>query len=84
MSMTFPPTVIRCGFAFLDDIFAQHLVHKTVLSMLAWVIFAFLLWGRYTYGWRGKKAIKLSLGGFVFLMLSYFGSKFVSELILQL
>jgi len=72
------------GFAFLDDIFAQHLVHKTVLSILAWVIFALLLWGRFTYGWRGKKVIKLSLGGFIFLMLSYFGSKFVSELILNL
>ncbi|MFK5983896.1 MAG: cytochrome c biogenesis protein CcsA [Pseudomonadota bacterium] len=72
------------GFAFLDDIFAQHLVHKTVLSLCAWVIFAFLLWGRFTYGWRGKKAIKLSLGGFIFLMLSYFGSKFVSELILHI
>lgn len=72
------------GFAFLDDIFVQHLVHKTVLSILAWIIFALLLWGRYTYGWRGKKAIKLSLGGFIFLMLSYFGSKFVSELILHL
>jgi ABC-type uncharacterized transport system permease subunit len=72
------------GFAFLDDIFAQHLVHKTVLSMFAWIIFALLLWGRYTYGWRGKKAIKLSIGGFTFLMLAYFGSKFVSELILHI
>ncbi len=72
------------GFAFLDDIFAQHLVHKTILSLAAWVIFAFLLWGRFTYGWRGKKAIQLSLGGFTFLMLAYFGSKFVSEIILNL
>jgi ABC-type uncharacterized transport system permease subunit len=70
------------GFAFLDDVFAQHLVHKTVLSIMAWFIFAFLLWGRYKYGWRGKKVIRLSLGGFIFLMLAYFGSKFVSELIL--
>ncbi len=72
------------GFVFLENIFAQHLVHKTVLSILAWFIFAFLLWGRYKYGWRGKKVIKLSLGGFIFLMLSYFGSKFVSELVLNI
>jgi len=71
------------GFIFLDDIFAQHLVHKTVLSMVAWLLFAILLWGRWHFGWRGKKAIHFTLGGFIFLMLSYFGSKIVLEIILQ-
>ncbi|MCP3850705.1 MAG: cytochrome c biogenesis protein CcsA [Gammaproteobacteria bacterium] len=71
------------GFIFLDDIFAQHLVHKTVLSMVAWLLFAILLWGRWHFGWRGKKAIHFTLGGFIFLMLSYFGSKMVLEIILQ-
>src|SRR5690606_12492829 len=40
------------GFFFLEDIFAQHLVHKTLLSMAAWVVFAVLLWGRWRFGWR--------------------------------
>lgn len=71
------------GFIFLDNIFAQHLVHKTVLSMVAWLLFAILLWGRWHFGWRGKKAIHFTFGGFVFLMLSYFGSKIVLEIILQ-
>jgi len=71
------------GFIFLDNIFAQHLLHKTVLSIIAWILFAVLLWGRWKFGWRGKKAINFTLGGFVFLMLSYFGSKMVLELILQ-
>ena len=71
------------GFIFLDNIFAQHLVHKTVLSMVAWLLFAILLWGRWHFGWRGKKAIHFTLGGFIFLMLSYFGSKIVLEIILQ-
>ncbi len=71
------------GFIFLDNIFAQHLVHKTVLSMIAWLLFAILLWGRWHFGWRGKKAIHFTLGGFIFLMLSYFGSKIVLEIILQ-
>ncbi len=70
------------GFAFLQDIVAQHLVHKTVLSMLAWVVFAVLLWGRYRFGWRGRIAIRWTLAGFVFLLLAYFGSKLVLELIL--
>lgn len=71
------------GFIFLDNIFAQHLVHKTVLSMIAWLLFAVLLWGRWRFGWRGKKAVNFTLGGFVFLMLAYFGSKLVLEIILQ-
>lgn len=71
------------GFIFLDDIFAQHLVHKTVLSIVAWLLFATLLWGRWHFGWRGKKAIHFTLGGFVFLMLAYLGSKLVLEIILQ-
>lgn len=71
------------GFIYLDDMFAQHLVHKTILSMIAWVIFAILLWGHYKFGWRGKIAIKWSISGFILLMLAYFGSKFVIELILN-
>ena len=68
---------------FIHDLFAQHLVHKTVLSLLAWVIFAILLWGRWSRGWRGRKAIRWTLGGFFTLMLAYFGTKLVLELILH-
>ncbi len=71
------------GFLYLDDMFAQHLVHKTVLSIAAWVAFAVLLWGRYRFGWRGRKAIRWTLVGFAVLMLAYFGSKAVVELILK-
>lgn len=70
------------GILFLEDIFAQHLVHKTVLSITAWIIFGILLWGRWKFGWRGRKAIRWTLSGFVFLLLAYFGSKLVLELIL--
>lgn len=71
------------GFVYLDDMFAQHLVHKTILSMIAWAIFVGLLWGHYKFGWRGKIAIKWSISGFTLLMLAYFGSKFVIELVLH-
>jgi len=71
------------GFIFLDDIFAQHLVHKTALSILAWFVFSILLWGRLYFGWRGQKAVKWVYGGYISLMLSYFGSKFVLQLILN-
>jgi len=71
------------GFLYLEDMFAQHLVHKTVLSIVAWIAFAILLWGRYRFGWRGRKAIRWTLVGFAMLMLAYFGSKAVIELILK-
>lgn len=71
------------GFIYLEDMFAQHLVHKTILSFVAWGVFVILLWGHYKFGWRGKTAIKWSLSGFTLLMLAYFGSKFVIELVLQ-
>ena len=70
------------GFVYLEDIFAQHLVHKTVLSIVGWIILGVLLFGRFKFGWRGKTAINWTLSSFVFLMLAFFGSKLVLEFIL--
>lgn len=74
---------LASGFAFLENMFAQHLVHKTVLSVLAWMVFGGLLFGRRIWGWRGRKAIIWTLSGFAILILAYFGSKLVLELILH-
>ncbi len=71
------------GFLFVQNLFAQHLVHKTVLSIFAWLVFGILLLGRIRQGWRGQIAIRWTLGGFVSLMLGYFGSKMVLEWILN-
>lgn len=70
------------GALFLEDIFGQHLVHKSVLSLVAWCVFAILLAGRWQKGWRGRTAIRWTLSGFLFLMLAYFGSKLVLELLI--
>lgn len=74
---------LMSGVIFVEDLFAQHLAHKTILSIFAWLIFSGLLLGRLRYGWRGKTAIQGTLIGFVLLLLAYFGSKLVLELILQ-
>ena len=71
------------GFLFMEDMFAQRVVHKTILSITAWVAFGILLWGRFRYGWRGRKAIYWILFAFVVLAMSYFGSKAVMELVLH-
>ncbi len=71
------------GFFFLEDLFAQHVAHKAILSLIAWCVFGVLLWGRWRFGWRGRTAIRWTLSGFAFLVLAYFGSKLVLELILR-
>jgi ABC-type uncharacterized transport system permease subunit len=56
--------------------------HHTVLSLAAWVCFGLLLGGHRLYGWRGRNAVRWTLGGFAILFLGYFGSRFVLEVIL--
>ena len=71
------------GVVFVEDLFAQHLAHKTALSLLAWLAFGALLLGRARYGWRGRRAVRLTLTAMALLGLAFFGSKFVLELVLQ-
>ncbi|HET6654788.1 MAG TPA: cytochrome c biogenesis protein CcsA [Gammaproteobacteria bacterium] len=70
------------GFLFLHNLFAQKLAEKTTLSIVAWCVFALLLWGRWRFGWRGRIATAWTLAGFAVLVLAYFGSKLVLELVL--
>lgn len=74
---------IVTGFVYIDNLFAQHLAHKTVLSIAAWVFFVVLLTGHHALGWRSYTAVRWTLAGFALLMLGYFGSKLVLELILH-
>lgn len=67
------------GLWFVHDWLAQHLAHKTILSISAWLIFGVLLWGRWQYGWRGRTAIRWALAGYATLILAYFGSKLILE-----
>lgn len=57
--------------------------HKTVFTLLSWFTFGILLLGRYLRGWRGRIALRWTLLGFAFLLLSYSGSRFVLDVILQ-
>ena len=79
--MVFLTASIISGFLFINDLFARHLVHKTVLSLLAWVLFSILLWGRYQRGWRGLWAIRWTLGAVIVLILAYFGTRLIVQLL---
>lgn len=74
---------LASGFFFLEDMFAQNLVHKTVLSATAWLTYGVLLFGRWRYGWGGKRIVNWTLVASILLVLAYFGSKLVLEFVLQ-
>ncbi|HEY1036472.1 MAG TPA: cytochrome c biogenesis protein CcsA, partial [Pseudoxanthomonas sp.] len=71
------------GVLFVENFLAQKLSHKTVLSVLSWLAFGALLVGRWRYGWRGVKAVRWTLAAMALLLLAFFGSKFVYEMVLR-
>jgi ABC-type uncharacterized transport system permease subunit len=71
------------GMLFISNIRAQHLLHTTILTVIAWLIFGALLWGRWRYGWRGRSAVNLTLLGMAVLVLAFFGTKAALELVLH-
>lgn len=71
------------GALFVENLLEQHLAQKTVLSVLSWLAFGGLLLGRWRFGWRGATAVRWTLGAMALLLLAFFGSKFVLELILH-
>jgi len=70
------------GAFFVENLFAQHLVHKVSLAIIAWLVFGVLLLGRLKFGWRGRKALRWTFAGYTLLGLSYFGSKIILENVL--
>lgn len=71
------------GLVFIEDMRAQHLTHKTVLTVLAWIVFGGLLLGHWHFGWRGRVAARWTLTGFTLLVLAYYGTRLVLEFVLQ-
>jgi ABC-type uncharacterized transport system permease subunit len=57
--------------------------HKNLLAVLGWLVLTGLLVGRRIYGWRGRRATRWLYAGAALLLLSYAGSRFVFEIILQ-
>lgn len=75
---------VGSGLLFSELIFGKPLGldHKIFFAIASWCIFATLLVGRHIWGWRGKRALRLTLAGFGLLILAYFGSRFVVEVVL--
>lgn len=73
------------GVFFSEQVFGKpfKLTHHILLSAIGWAVFGVLLAGRRLYGWRGQTAVRFTLAGFTLLLLGYFGSKFVLEILLK-
>ncbi len=71
------------GLFFIGSLTEQRLMHSVALSVIAWLIFGILLFGRARWGWRGTRARNWMLLGLSCLIVGYFGSKLILELILQ-
>lgn len=69
------------GLVYVDDIFGRHNAHKTVFSIIAWLVYIVLLWGHYQKGWRGMRVVWFSLAGSFLLTVGYFGSRLIQYLI---
>ena len=57
--------------------------HKRVFTVLSWAVFALLLIGRWRFGWRGRRAVRVLYAGTALLLLGYVGSRFVAEVLLE-
>ncbi len=73
---------LAMGLVFVENLFAQHLAHKTVLSLLGGAVLATLLFGHWRWGWRGARAARWTLVAMALLALAFFGSRFVYEFLL--
>ena len=68
------------SFQQLGVVFALN--HKVIFTWATWLIFGALLLGRHFQGWRGRRAARFTLWGYLFLALAFFGVKFVYEFVL--
>jgi ABC-type uncharacterized transport system permease subunit len=75
---------LATGAAFSEEVFGRafRFDHKTLFAVVSWMIFGLLLTGRWRYGWRGRRALRWTLAGFITLLLAYVGSRFVLEVVL--
>lgn len=67
------------GIIFVQGFLSEGMGHKIIFSLVAWVLFAILIVGRITKGWRGRTAIKLNLLAMTLLMLGFLGSYIVLD-----
>lgn len=69
------------GMIFMDNVFNKENIHKSILSICAWVIYLILLWGHFHHGWRGRRVIMFNLIGAFILTLAFFGNRLLLHVV---
>lgn len=67
------------SFAFFDQWFSPHFIHKTVLTGLAWLLYGSILFAHQYFGLRGRPAAKFILMTAVVLLLGITGTRLIQE-----
>lgn len=88
--------MVRMGFALLTlSIFTGSLYsfeqsgayfrfsHKVIFTWATWGVFGVLLLGHHVQGWRGRRAARFTLWGYLLLALAFVGVKFVREILVR-
>lgn len=74
---------LATGILFIHDIWRQHVAHKLFFGATSWIIIAIVLIRHHLRGFRGRPAALWLLSGFFCLVLAYFGTAFVLQIILK-
>lgn len=84
IAFVFLTLTVLSGVVFSEQVFGKPFTfsHKTIFTLLSWLVFGGLLLGRHLRGWRGRTAQRWTLAGFLCLLLAYVGTRFVLEIIL--
>lgn len=53
---------------------------KELWSLVAWTLYAVLLYGHRAYGWHGRKAAFFAIAGFIAYLLAYLGLQFLARI----
>lgn len=82
---------IVLGIGVLSGMATQYMIsgrllvldHKTVFSLLAFVVIGLLLWLQWRTGLRGRRAARFVLTAYLLLTLAFLGVKFVRDVLLS-
>ncbi len=74
---------LATGWLYVEDLFAQHLWHKTILTMFSWLIYSWLLFAYFIGHKRGVFVVYISLLAYVLLIVGYIVSNIVLQFIVS-
>lgn len=83
IGFSFLSFALLSGAFFVEDLFAQHLVHKTFFAVISWILYGTLLIGHFQRGWRGQKAVRYVIWAYSLLVISFIGTEFVLQYVLN-